>query len=309
MVRTLSAILLLTTACGLSAADPVVSVPSADQVVVAYYDLPVLMTLAHVEVPAEQRDAAHARLKSLLEGKEVNVIYKKEFGVDANGAARVHIKAGNDHANNILVSEGLARYQPSEGDTSAFARILKMSESKAEADKAGLWGQPVVVATADTKPDVTPTPVVQDKPVVPAARPAKKGPFCAELSGTYFYASDDPRVKQLNAGNLIFYNSKDAAKRAGKRLAPEAVSASVGSGGEAEADQLLAEGKDIYSQAIAAGNTTKRDDLYGESFAKFTAAMQIYSGLVDAAPNDAALAEKLRETMQLRYGAMKQRRF
>ena len=38
-------------------------------------------------------------------------------------------------------------------------------------------------------------------------------------------------------------------------------------------------------------------------------AMAIYSDLVEKRPNDGRLGEKLHQCMQLRYGAVKQRRF
>lgn len=303
MQRVLLGILLaMAGTVGVSASDAVASVSGPDTVVVEYRDIPVAFGLAHIQVESADADAARARLEELVAGKEVSVIYKEGFGVDEVGTAKVHLKVGKDHVNQILVTEGLARYVDT-GDGSTYARLLDMAQTRAKEDGTGLWGRPAVVAAAP-EPAAAPAPAAEPAAAV-AAGP--KGPFCAEITGAQFYASDDPRVARLNQGKLIYYKSEADARRAGKRPAP--AEAQVGSGGADDADRLLAEAKEVYSQAIAAGNTGKRDELYGEAFGKFTAALQIYSPLVEANPDDAALAEKLRETMQLRYGAMKQRRF
>ncbi|MDA3960121.1 MAG: thermonuclease family protein [Planctomycetota bacterium] len=283
----------------LAAADPVLAVTGPDSVIVAYKDLPVQLSLAHIEVPPEMSAACQARLAELLDGQEVQVIYKEEFGTNAIGAALVHLKAGSKHINLILVTEGLARYKEGEA-ASSYGRMLSMSQDRAKEDGKGLWGQAVVVAAAE--------------PAAPAAEPAKPaasktGPIVAELRGTHYYASDDPRAAKIPERRRIYYRSEDAAKRAGKRAAPAAPSRAAAGGNEADADRILSEAKQTYANAIDAGNSTKRDDLYGEAFNQFTSAMTIYSDLVEQRPDDAALAEKLRETMQLRYGAMKQRRF
>ena len=286
-----------------AAADQVVAVTGPTRVVVDYHGTPVAFALAHVEADAdpEGATACQDRLQALVVGKKASLIYREEFGTDDAGTGMVHLKVGHDHVNQILVAEGLATYVD-QGDTSTYARLLDMAQDRAKADQAGLWSRPPVVAST------TPEPATPAAPAAPAAQAeTPPGPFCAEISGSHFFASDDPRVDQLDRNRLIFYRSEAAARRAGKRAAP--APSTRGSGSEDDADRLLAEAKELYSQAIAAGNTTRRDDLYGEAFARFTAALQIYSPLVEASPDDTALAEKLRETMQLRYGAMKQRRF
>ena len=72
---------------------------------------------------------------------------------------------------------------------------------------------------------------------------------------------------------------------------------------------LFAKGKEVYNQAIAKGNTPERDELYGRAFTVLSKAMQIYSALCEKKPDDGKLGEKLHQCMQLRYGAVKQRRF
>jgi hypothetical protein len=68
-------------------------------------------------------------------------------------------------------------------------------------------------------------------------------------------------------------------------------------------------GKEIAAQAVDAGNTAARDELYEKAYASLTQAMQIYSDLVDQQPQDEVLSSKLQQCMQLRYGTVKMRRF
>jgi hypothetical protein len=74
------------------------------------------------------------------------------------------------------------------------------------------------------------------------------------------------------------------------------------------ADGLFKQGEQIYAQAIAAGNTSKRDDLYGESEGWFNRALKVYSKLVQDHPDNQDYAAKMVRCNQLRYGSIKQRR-
>jgi len=296
------------------AAEEVLAVPSGDHVVVSIDRIPVRVQLADIEVPqrGDLPRQAQQRVSDLILGQEVQVIHKSEFGVDATGTGRVHIKAGPQHINAILVSEGLARYVPASETPTSYANLVKFAEKDAKEDGRGVWGMP------PEQPAAEPGPVLAavDEPEQPRAQePAGdvtdtaevRGAFVAELNGRYYYLADDPRVSSINPRRLIQYRTETAAKRAGKQPAPEQVS--VADAGIEEATQLLADGERIYSEAIAAGNTSRRDDLYGEAFVKLTQAMQVWSRLAEQNPGDAEIAENLRRTMQLRYGAMKQRRF
>lgn len=102
-----------------------------------------------------------------------------------------------------------------------------------------------------------------------------------------------------------------AAMKQEPQAEPEdtAVAAVAASGDEGKADALFAKGRDIYNQALDAGNTPKRDQLYKEALKELTPAMAIYSKLVEKNPNDTSLGVKLQECMRLRYGAVKQQRF
>jgi hypothetical protein len=146
--------------------------------------------------------------------------------------------------------------------------------------------------------------------VAPAAPAKAKGPLCSELNSKYFYPSDDRAVANINPQRLIFYPDEATAKRAGKLPSPQSQTATPQSdGSEASADAIFAQGKEIYAQAIAKGNTPERDQMYSQAFVVLSKAMQVYSALCEARPDDEKLGEKLRECMQLRYGSVKQRRF
>lgn len=88
-----------------------------------------------------------------------------------------------------------------------------------------------------------------------------------------------------------------------------ALAAMAATGDEGKADALFAKGRDIYNQALEAGNTPQRDVLYEKAFQELNSAQAIYAKLVDKSPGDASLGVKLQECSRLRYGAVKQRRF
>jgi len=135
------------------------------------------------------------------------------------------------------------------------------------------------------------------------------GPFCSEIDSKFYFPSGHPGVATVSAQRLIFYPDEATAQHAGKTLSPQTQLDGLPTGtDEASADAVFAKGKQIYGTAVDAGNTSHRDDLYGQAFVIFSDAMRIYSALVEASPNNDALSEKLHDCMQLRYGALKYRR-
>ncbi|MBA2480344.1 MAG: hypothetical protein H0V44_06760, partial [Planctomycetes bacterium] len=142
----------------------------------------------------------------------------------------------------------------------------------------------------------------------PAAQAKPTGPFCSELDSAHYHPTGSEGVANVNPQRLVFYPDEAAAKRAGKKPSPAAPDL-PSDGSEASADAIFAQGKEVYAQAIASGNTPNRDTMYEKAFVILSKAMQIYSPLVEKRPDDEKLGEKLRECMQLRYGSVKQRRF
>ena len=67
----------------------VLAVSGPDRVVLQYRGLPVLVSLAHLEVPEAQHQAAQEALGAMLQGKKVELYFLPGFGTDANGAGRV----------------------------------------------------------------------------------------------------------------------------------------------------------------------------------------------------------------------------
>jgi len=271
----------------------VLSVAGPDRVVVQYRGLPVAVSLAHVDVPEAQRQAAQQALSDQLQGKKVELLFLAGFGTDAYGGGRVQLICEGRNINAELAAAGLARFLPGAKVESLFEQPVKDAQAKAEKAKLGLW------AAAGPPP--------------PSAAPAggvRKGLFCSELDNAYYFAFDSPDAAKANQERLIYYPDAATAERAGKKPKPAMVDENLPSGtSEADADQIFAKGKDVYSQAIAKGNTPERDELYGRAFTVLTKAMQLYSALCEKRPNDAKLGEKLHQCMQLRYGAVKQRRF
>ncbi len=278
----------------------VMSVAGADRVVVQYRGLPVLVTLAHIEVPAAQQSAAQERLSTLVAGHKVELYYLPGFGVDANGAGRVQLVADGANVNAALVGSGVARFQAGSKSEPTFEQPVRDAQAKAEKAKLGLWsaGAPAPASA----------PAVAAAPAHAASAP--KGPFCSELDNAYYFASDSADAEKADAKRLIYYPDEATAKRAGKKLKPVSKEDDLPSERtEAAADAIFAKGKDVYAQAIAKGNTPERDELYGRAFTILSRSMQIYSELCEKRPNDNQLGGKLHECMQLRYGAVKQRRF
>jgi hypothetical protein len=298
-VRRLVPAVLLLACCGMRAPGaesyPVLAVSGPDRVVVQYRGLPVAVTLAHLEVPEAQRQAAQDALGAMLQGKKVELYFLPGFGNDANGAGQVELVAEGHSVNAGLAAAGLARFSNGTRNETTYEQPVKDAQAKAEKAKLGMWaGGPPAGAPAKA----------------PAAPAARKGPFCSELDNAYYVASDGPDAAKFNQERLIYYPDAATAERAGKKPKPAAVDEGLPGGtSEADGDLIFAKGKEVYSQAIAKGNTPERDELYGRAFTVLTKAMQVYSALCEKKPDDSKLGEKLHQCMQLRYGAVKQRRF
>jgi hypothetical protein len=278
-------------------AYPVLAVPAPDRVVVMTKNFPVVLGLAHVAVPADDatRAAAQQKLTALMKGKKTSILYAEGFGTDDMGAAKVQFMIGSDNINVLLVEAGLARFQDGAKPEPALEKPVKLAEAKARKAKAGLW------AAGDE-------PRAPEKPSVVASN--KKGPFCSELDTPYYFASDSADAAKFNPQRVIYYPDEATAQRAGKKTKAKVETAAITSdGSESAADMIFAKGQAAYNTAIDKGNSPERDTHYEEAYQFLTKAMQDYSALVEKKPKDEALGEKLRKCMQLRYGAVKQRRF
>lgn len=264
---------------------PVVAVPAGDRVVLQYKGLPVAVGLALIEVPAAQQPAAREALIALTAKKSAELIYLADYGVEANGGARVQLQVGTATLNEELVARGLAKYQPT-AKPSAAEGIIKRAQDKAQKAGLGLWKGAAAPATVTLA----------------------KGPFCAELDNGYYYPTGSREVANVSAQRLIYYPDELTAQKAGKKKAIKVEAVKRGTT-EADADAAYASGKETAGEAVDAGNTPKRDELYEKAYQDLTQAMQIYSALVESKPDDEALSGKLRDCMQLRYGTVKMRRF
>jgi hypothetical protein len=289
------AILALVTVGLFAVEAKVLTVPAADRVVVVVSGLPVAVSLAHIDVPESIAASTQKELASMLEGKSVSVEHLEAWGVDAAGAGKVHMRVGKTDVVLHLVEEGLAKVVAGSKADSTKDRLLELTQDRARTAKKGLWGasQPAIASRS------------------PAANPPAKEPsgaFAAELNGKFYFPSGHRALANVAKQRLIYYADEASAKKAGKVAAPSEPVAAMGEATEANADAIFKVGEGIYADAIAAGNSTKRDDLYEKAFVKLSDAMNIYGSLVEKDENNEALAEKLRRCMQLRYGAMKQRR-
>jgi endonuclease YncB( thermonuclease family) len=308
-------VLLLSTLCtgtGAAEAYVVVGVTAPDRVVVFYKGIPVAVGLASVEADdnADLRKRCQERLSALTTGKRVELAYSPGFGATVDGSPRVQLSMGSTILNETLVAEGLARFRAGPKPETLDDRV-RDAEAKAQKAKLGIWAPPKPATSATTpKPLTTAAPPATppDRFAKPSTKPS--GPFCSELDSQFFYPTGDAAVANVPTQRLISYSDESAAKRAGKR-APATIppAPAVGEADEAKADAILADAKDLYAQAIAKGNSSERDTLYEKAFAVFSQALPIYGALCEAHPDDEALAEKLRQCMQLRYGSMKQRRY
>ena len=276
---------------------PVLAVAGPDRVVLQYRGLPVAVSLAHLEIPEAQHQAAQEALNGLLQGKKVELYFLPGFGNDAAGAGRVELVAEGKSVNAALAAAGLARFLNGSKVEVTYEQPVKDAQAKAEKAKLGMWAAGGAATSAAVAPEA-------------AAAAARKGPFCSELDNAYYFASDSADAAKASRERLIYYPDSATAERAGKKPKPAAVDEGLPSGtSEADGDQIFAKGKDVYNQAIAKGNTPERDELYGRAFTVLSKAMQVYSALCEKKPDDAKLGEKLHQCMQLRYGAVKQRRF
>jgi endonuclease YncB( thermonuclease family) len=288
----------------LAAADSyaVSGVPAGDRLVLQTASgLPLPVSLAHIAVPPAQQDAAQAELRRLVEGNRVELIYLHDFGTDpATGAARVQVLVGRKNLNEELVAGGLASYAAVKPDSASESNIRR-AEEKARRAGVGQWAAGNGTALAAAKPAAATT-------AKPAMTRAAQGPFCSELDNQFYYPTGAREIANVNPQRLIFYPDEATAQKAGKRK-PVQVQAVKRGSSETDGDAAFALGKEITSEALDAGNTPARDELYAKAYGELTSAMQIYSALVDQRPDDEKLALKLRDCMQLRYGSVKMRRF
>ncbi len=307
-----SLLLLLVAACGpaLHSVDtfPVAAVPAADRVIVAMYrGIPVNLPLAHLEVPEATRTQAKERLTKLLTGKRVDVRWAAGFGADASGTGRVQLVVDGVNVNETLVKEGLARYQPGGTTEAAYEEPLRLAQEQAKRKQAGVWaaGAAAPASVVAAVPAAVPT-----SPVTTAAGAAvSKGAFASELDSRYYYPANHRAIASVNAQRLIWYRDEDTARKAGKQTPPPEASELKFDHSPAGAESAFAKGKELYAQAIAMGNTSERDTMYGQANVYLTKSVQIYSGLLESRPDDEIMGEKMRVANQLRYGTIKQRRF
>ncbi len=297
----IAATLLVATQTAAMAVDvlyPVVSVPAPDRVVVLTKNFPVVLSLAHINIPSDDASKAAAQkyLADLLKGKRVSILYTDGFGTDEAGAAKVHFLMGKDNVNASLVGEGLARFEEGQKPLPSYERSVRSAEEDAKKAKKGIWKN-------GDKPQMA-------KVKESAVAANKKGPFVSELDTPYYYASDSSDAAKLNPKRVIYYPDEATAQRAGKKQKVKVEKAAIASSGsEADADAMYKKGEDAYNDALDKGNTPARDEKYEEAYQYLTKAMQDYTALVEKDPKNEALGEKLRKCMQLRYGTVKQRRF
>ncbi len=291
----------LLTCAAMAAADngEILAVLGPDRLAVQYYQLPVVVRLAEIEIPAETTDAAQAMLGEAT-GKKSLVNWAQDLGADEAGTPRVYVTLISEtrSLNETLVEAGLARTKPL-GQGGRNRERLAAAEAKARKSKIGLWA----AATAEAGSKPTPAAAAASRP-----SPAAKAPFCAEVDGKYYYPSDAPEVNRLNAKRLVYYAREVAAKKAGKQAWQPAAPSSAGST-IADARAAFERGKVLVTNAAGQEPTPERDKLYERAFLELSAAMQVYGRLAEAKPDDKALGEEMRLCMQMRYGALKSKRF
>jgi hypothetical protein len=286
--------LLLLLASGILAAaehGEVLAVLGPDRLAIQYYQLPVVVRLAEVEVPDGTADATKTALDALI-GKRTTLTWAPDLGADDAGTPRVYVSVGAEikTLNETLVESGLAKTRL-QGTGGRNRDRLTAAEAKARKAKSGLWA-------------------AGDAPASPAAAPpaAKSAPFCAEVDGKHYYPADAPEVARLNPKRLVSYASEAAARKAGKipwqASAPSAASATI-----EDARAAYGRGKALAEQAAGKGPTAERDELYERAFLELSSALQVFNRLAESKPDDAALGEELHLCMQLRYAAMKSKRY
>lgn len=264
----------------------ILAVLGADRLAVQYYQLPVVVRLAEIEIPDATADAAREQLGTAA-GKRSNITWAPDLGADDAGTPRVYIALGSDvrTVNEALVEAGLARVKPL-GAGGRNRDRLTAAEGKAKAAKAGLWAESAPAAAAK----------------------AASAPFCAEVDGKHYYPSDAPEAARLNPKRLVSYASEAAARKAGKvpwqASAPSAAASTI-----EDARAAYGRGKTLVEQAAGRGPTPERDELYERAFLELSSALQVFNRLAEAKPDDEKLGEELRLCTQLRYAAMKSKRY
>lgn len=295
-------LLALLCCCGLAAAEhgQILAVLGPDRLAVQYFQMPVVVRLADIEVPAEAAEQAQARLAD-VSGKKGTISWSPEFGVDAVGTPRVSITVGSESRtlSEALLESGLARFAPLAQGGWQRDR-LAAAEAKARKARLGIWAAPAPA------PPAAPTPAPAQAPERgPAAAPS--GRFVAEVDGQHYFPVDAPEAARLNPKRTVLYASEAAAQKAGKKAWRPAAPGAIASLAEARA--AYRRSKESCMQAAGQAPTEERDRIYERAFLELSGAMQVFSREAEAKPDDEALGEELRECMQLRYAAMKSKRY
>src|SRR5579862_2302017 len=193
-LRLVPAVLLLACAmprAGAAETYAVLAVSGPDRVVLQYRGLPVAVTLAHLEVPEAQHQAAQDALGAMLQGKKVELYFLPGFGSDADGAGRVELVADGRSVNAGLAAAGLARFAAGTKGEATYEQPVKEAQAKAEKAKLGMWAGAAAAAAPAGK--------------APGGAAARKGPFCSELDTAYYVASDGPDAAKFSQERLIYY--------------------------------------------------------------------------------------------------------
>ena len=293
------------------AAEQVLEIRDVDRILVQYRRLPVYLSLANLDIPESGpiREQALARISELISDRGVQVLYDDSFGHDEAGIPRVYLRQGNVYVNVILVSEGLARYQPGDGEPSTYERLLANAQQRAQRDEIGLWREASEEEPKEGPADKGET-AVATKPAADTVDDTTAGGFVSELNGRYYYPEGHPAVANVHRNRLIRYADEASARRAGKQPAPQVDADDLpeDDGSRAAADAVFERAVELYAQAQNMPATRARDEAYTRALTVLTESVQRYSNLLEQSPDDAALGEQLRRAMQYRYGAMKMRR-
>jgi len=205
------------------------------------------------------------------------------------------IKARADHAQALVDDEGLS---PGAALAQAEQEIVDIEYPPMRLD--GEYPEVVIPEIARKEP--TPEPEPEPEPERPTEEPddAPEAPAADDDA-----APDEPEAPSEPKVRTPF-DEPDSEPPA--QPTPEAPAAEDADAAASIAEALHRRGEAMYTEAVEAGNNDRRDQLYNEAQLVLQAAVDEYSRLVEADPDNAQLGAALRDANRLRYGSIKQAR-
>ena len=201
----------------------VIRIIDGDTIVVDYQEKPEKVRLLCVNTPESVHPdkkqnipmgkTASAYAKKRLKGKYVDLEFEGRMR-GRYGRLLAYVFVEGTNFNLELVRQGLSPYYTKYGLSQKYDKEFRETERLARKDKLNIWGDPALTQKYlrlkskwnQHRPNIT-TPTIQ----------TKKWKYAASKKSDIFHRPDCKWAKKINPKNFIGFNSKEEAKKSGRR--------------------------------------------------------------------------------------------